>query len=373
MHILFTSAWFPNRNSPQNGDFVQRHAMAVATRHKVTVLHVESFQDCAKQEMTISQKDNYEECVIYFPKSKFRWINGWRKFWIYNKMVGQLQPYDLIHTNILSTHTIWVLYRRLRHGERFIISENWTRYTVEFSRNQKTLWMRFAACIAGYASFLVPVSKSLQAGLVGLGIGSRFRIVPNVIDTSVFNLTGREIPKKQHFLHVSSFKEQHKNISGMLRVIRRLVAEQYDFQFTFAGNDDHQEIRTSIDDWGLQQVVHLIGNVPNTEVATLMKAASTFVLFSNYENQPCVIGEAFSCGMPIIATKVGGIPEFFPDNFGFLIDKGEEVQLYEAMKRTIEGHQFETPEKISAYAQATFSVPVIAQAFDSIYQEVLSA
>jgi len=40
LHILFLCSWFPSRVLPTNGDFILRHAEAVATKHKVTAIHV---------------------------------------------------------------------------------------------------------------------------------------------------------------------------------------------------------------------------------------------------------------------------------------------------------------------------------------------
>ena len=116
--------------------------------------------------------------------------------------------------------------------------------------------------------------------------------------------------------------------------------------------------------------VRLLGNLTSTEVAYYMQQADCFVLFSNYENQPCVIVESFACGLPVIATNVGGISEFLPTNFGFLIQPSNERQLLNAMLKVLQGHTFEGPLNISKYAQENFSQAVIAQKFSSIYELV---
>ena len=59
--------------------------------------------------------------------------------------------------------------------------------------------------------------------------------------------------------------------------------------------------------------IEFINHIPQQELVSHLQSASIFVLFSNYENLPCVILEAFSCGVSVIATKVGGIQEFFPN------------------------------------------------------------
>ena len=50
LHILFLSGWYPSRVSPSNGDFVQRHAEAVATVQNVTLIHVITDKNIKRKE-----------------------------------------------------------------------------------------------------------------------------------------------------------------------------------------------------------------------------------------------------------------------------------------------------------------------------------
>ena len=50
-----------------------------------------------------------------------------------------------------------------------------------------------------------------------------------------------------------------------------------------------------------------------------MQQAHSFVLNSNIENAPCVISEALCCGLPVIATRVGGVPEMVDKFNGILV------------------------------------------------------
>ena len=96
------------------------------------------------------------------------------------------------------------------------------------------------------------------------------------------------------------------------------------------------------------------------------------VMFSNKENQPCVINEAFSCGLPVISTNVGGITEFFPKNFGIIIEKGNENDLYEAMAKCINGKvEFAKPKDMHQYAVNHFSIQIIAKELEKVYSKVL--
>ena len=78
----------------------------------------------------------------------------------------------------------------------------------------------------------------------------------------------------------------------------------------------------------IEDHVTFLGYVPDEKLPNLYSASDIFVLPAIYENFPFAILEAQATGLPVISTKVGGIPEFLVDNEnGFLIDAGDSAQL----------------------------------------------
>jgi glycosyltransferase involved in cell wall biosynthesis len=94
------------------------------------------------------------------------------------------------------------------------------------------------------------------------------------------------------------------------------------------------------------------------------------VLFSFYENQPCVILESLCSGLPVIATRVGGIPELIQDDNGLLVDAGNEEQLLQAMKTMIQKEKNYDRKKISSLASARFSYEYVGKDICSVYDSV---
>ena len=71
-------------------------------------------------------------------------------------------------------------------------------------------------------------------------------------------------------------------------------------------------------------------------VALCMQAADVLCLPSVYEGVPNVILEAFACGLPVVASRVGGIPEVHPgDKFGRLVPPGDIPALYDALRAVL--------------------------------------
>ena len=81
--------------------------------------------------------------------------------------------------------------------------------------------------------------------------------------------------------------------------------------------------------------VEFLGNQPHTEAMRLLAATGVFVLPSHTEGFPNVIVESMALGKPIIATRVGAIPEMLANDCGMLIDAHDVPALKEALGRMI--------------------------------------
>jgi len=69
---LFICGWYPSRVLPTNGDFIERHAQAVAKQHKVSVIHLITYKNCTKKIEIITKEDqNLTTHIGYIlPKKK---------------------------------------------------------------------------------------------------------------------------------------------------------------------------------------------------------------------------------------------------------------------------------------------------------------
>jgi glycosyltransferase involved in cell wall biosynthesis len=80
--------------------------------------------------------------------------------------------------------------------------------------------------------------------------------------------------------------------------------------------------------------IRLLGALPRTRVLELLAASDAAVLSSSWENFPHVLIEALSVGTPVIATRVGGVPEIVEDGVnGLLVPPGDPDALADAIRR----------------------------------------
>lgn len=370
-HILFVSSWYPSRIHPFNGDFVQRHALAVSSLNDISVLHSIKDENLSQNYKIEISEGKIKEVIVYYKNSSFGPWNYIRRLIALEKGFKHIPEFDLVHLNVTHPAGIFALYLKLIKGKKYVITEHWTGFRKDLFQKVNFIERIFIKLILKNASKLLPVSADLGRSMLNVSGKMPIEVIPNVVFTELFNPSER-INSLKKFLHLSSLKYDHKNIQGMLNVAKRLADEGFQFEFHIGGTGSRDEMHKFIQKNNLQYHIYTFGELSYEQVPYKMSGYDTFVLFSNYENQPCVQAESFASGLSFIGTDVGGIKEFLPENFGFLIEKGNEEELYNAIKSIIEGKEFASKEEMSEYAEKNFSPQIIAARFDKVYNEILN-
>ena len=175
--------------------------------------------------------------------------------------------------------------------------------------------------------------------------------------------------RKNYFLVVADLYDKQKNISGTLLAFKHLVERYPNTELIIIGaGRDEQNLKQLSFDLQIDGSVKFLGVQAPVEVRNHMQHALATILFSNFENQPCVIAESFACGTPVIATDVGGIREHLLDTHGFLIAPNDGEALLNAMQKIIRHKAFD-PLVIRQYAVDHFSSMVISTKLDELYQK----
>lgn len=372
LHVLFLCSWYPSRVLPSNGDFIQRHARAVALKHQVTVIHIVTDPNkIDNTEFDIVEKENISEIIAYIKPTSFT-IFKWYRFWsALQRALTKVPKYDVVHVHRLFPMGIMALYLRSKYAIPFIISEHWTGYQKESKKHISLLEKIISKSISKKAEFICPVSDHLGNAMKNKGLKGKFIKVPNVVDTKVFYPK----PTKQKtfkIVHISDMNDEHKNIRGMLKVAHKLK-EKIDFQWYFVGGDGRQFEKELAVFKDSESKVEFISHIPHKDVSDFLNKSDVFVLFSNYENLPCVVLEAFACGVPVISTNVGGIKEYFPQDFGVLIARKDVAGLMEVIEKIYVGEKKFERQKMHDYAIQHFSPLSICNAFTELYLKAIKS
>jgi glycosyltransferase involved in cell wall biosynthesis len=224
--------------------------------------------------------------------------------------------------------------------------------------------------ILANADALLPDSRHLGEWINETFLPISFTEVPNTVDTSRFFYTPNP-DNTFRFIHISTMGHQ-KNTDGLLRAFKNFTdnypQEKMELLLVGPGWEPHKKWVGGQE--GLKGKVIFTGPKPYIEVALLMQTAHALVLFSRYENLPCVMLEAFCCGLPVIATRVGGIAYHLPEENGILIDSESEAQLNEALEAMFNGYKTYNRATIAQNAATCYSMPAIAELYEDTYRRI---
>jgi len=185
-----------------------------------------------------------------------------------------------------------------------------------------------------HADGVIAVSSSLKEAIVALGTkGDRVRVVPNGIDPSRFERVPRSEARAQLKLSVNESLLVSagalvpvKDHVLLIRAFARIAEVHPKLQLFILGEGPLRgELERLVRELRLGDRVHLVGKRPNEELRLWFSAAETSCLTSTREGWPNVVTESLACGTPVVATRVGGIPEILDSpELGVLVEQTAE-------------------------------------------------
>ena len=245
------------------------------------------------------------------------------------------------HYPSLAMLTVAIARRLGLHRARLVLSLHGTdiRQAASGSALSRFFWRR----LLREADAIVAVSHGLAKEAIAFDPGSRSKVVVvhNGLDTEAFTAQARmpsavppSLTSRRFLLTVGAF-EHKKGQDVLLHAFVRLARTHEDLDLVLIGQAGPatQETQSLIDSLGLAPRCHVVENAPREVVASYMKAASLFVLPSRLEAFGLVLLEAGAFGLPVVATRVGGIPEIIAGpEYGVLVEPDDP----EALERALE-------------------------------------
>jgi glycosyltransferase involved in cell wall biosynthesis len=169
-----------------------------------------------------------------------------------------------------------------------------------------------------------------------------------------------------------------KGLEMLLRAWRRLVARHPEFHLVLVGSGANQflscenELRAFVRDKDLERSVTFTGAVSN--VHEYLQASDLFVFPSECEALGISLVEALACGLPAVATRVGGIPDVVDDGVdGRLIEVGDEDGLVSAIESLSEDprRRAELGRGARAKAVTAFGIDAVAEAHERLFRSLI--
>ncbi|PSQ70862.1 MAG: N-acetyl-alpha-D-glucosaminyl L-malate synthase BshA [Bacteroidetes bacterium QH_9_67_14] len=211
-------------------------------------------------------------------------------------------------------------------------------------------------------------------------IGCDIEVIPNFIDTERFQRAEKDhfkqalCPEGEKVLvHVSNFREA-KRAPEVVEVFSRLRAEGFDLKLLLVGDGPERTATQRLArERGVHDDVRFLGK--QEPVEEILSIADVFLMPSGSETFGLAALEAMACGVPVVASNIGGLPELVVDGeTGYLCPLGDVEAFTERAARLLgsEEHQSEMAAAARRRAVEVFDIDKVVPRYEDYYERVRS-
>jgi glycosyltransferase involved in cell wall biosynthesis len=198
-------------------------------------------------------------------------------------------------------------------------------------------WRIMSQILARFTNQVFTVSQGSKRFLtdhVGL-TQKQVTVIPNGVDTKRFCPLVKTSDRQEFVIGTLGSLTPVKNQALLMRACHRLIEQGINLRLEIAGEGSEKSaLEQLIRDLGVSEKIQLIGGVIDTP--SFLQNLDIFALPSDSEAHPNALSEAMACGLPCIASAVGGIPEILDQGqAGLIFEPADEIGLAEGLLRLI--------------------------------------
>ena len=246
---------------------------------------------------------------------------------------------DIIHAHsVIPTGLIVVFVAKIMGCPSFI-----TAHGMDINNfDTKSIYGHLISFSLNHCDKVISVSGDLAETMKSLGITEdKIVILRNAVDTERFkpfkNMELRykyAIGENEILILFVGYLDTFKGIFELIAAFYEMNKKNKNVKLMMVGTGPKKdELKKKVLKLNLENFLIFTGKVSPVEMHKYYQAADIFVLPSYTEGLPISVLEAMACGLPIVTTNVGGIPEVIEDGLnGFIINSKDETELREKLK-----------------------------------------
>jgi N-acetyl-alpha-D-glucosaminyl L-malate synthase BshA len=203
------------------------------------------------------------------------------------------------------------------------------------------------------------------------------RVIPNFVDLARYDRNAYPchrsklgVDNEKLVAHISNFRPV-KRVEDVVRVFARIVREMPARLLLAGDGPDRGRVEARANAEGIADKVMFLGK--QNSVAELLACSDLFLLPSESEAFGLVALEAMACGVPVVATRIGGIPEVVSDGeVGYLAAVGDIDAMADASIALLSDRdRWKQASSAARASAARFSADIVVPLYEAYYQEVL--
>jgi glycosyltransferase involved in cell wall biosynthesis len=274
---------------------------------------------------------------------------SWNAARDFSRVLGRHQP-DIVHLHFTGFLSLYPWLARLRSVKKIFFTDHTSRPAGHVAHRAR-LWKRLVArMINTPLTKIICVSRYGYDCLTALDLlpASRCELVYNAVDLSRVNpdpkraLSFRQrynIPENRTVVLQVSWIIPEKGIPDLLQAAREVIEQNQNVHIVFVGEGAYRsQYSQEAEKAGLSEYVTWTGLVEDPFGEGAYEAADIVCQVSNWEEVfGWMIAEGMAFGKPIVATRVGGIPELVTDaESGYLVERQNTGQIAAAIVKLAE-------------------------------------
>jgi glycosyltransferase involved in cell wall biosynthesis len=291
-------------------------------------------------------------------------------------LLRKRNSYDIIHCHILQgLHSFAAVCIKRLFNKKVAIKVAMAGAISDFAVLKKMAFANvFLRQIQQVDRLVTICSQSTQEALHEGFSPQNIIQIPNGVDIEQFT-PGREAEKIRGRIIFVGTLDYRKNVSLLITAIKMLKDAGILVTLDIIGDGPEflqlQKMTGSLD---IADKINFLGAF--SEIAPFLQRAHIFVLPSQFEGLPNVVLEAMACGLPVIATQVGGVPDIIQHRVnGLLIPPGDTDAICAAIRELFDNATL--AEELGMRARQTvvahFSLSAIADRYAELYKTLFQA
>jgi glycosyltransferase involved in cell wall biosynthesis len=349
MKILILTNLFPTPWDPLRGAFNRQQFERLGQRHDVDVLSAVDFRERlrkARGEVHASGLHT-DHFVFVYPPLVGRSLHAlcwlFSLLWQHGRRL-RAAHYDCVLASWAYPDAVAAGWLARRMGIPYVVKVHGSDLNVQASHTLRRWQIR--SSLRG-ADAVIAVSHALADKVTALGVDrSHVHVIYNGVDDALF-ARGSRREARVHLglsaempllLYVGNLKSS-KGCLDLLEAFPAVLAMQPGARLVYVGaGPARATLLERVSALGCTSRVQLVDAVAHAALGDWFRAADLLCLPSHNEGVPNVVLEAMSCGTPVVASRVGGIPEVVPEYAGILVPahaiEALSAALLEATRRT---------------------------------------
>lgn len=351
--VLISSSIFPNNIEETKGIYIFHQARALSKICSVKIvapipyfpkyIKLGSYQHYNK--IPIQQKihglEVFHPRVPVIPKFGrclygFLYYLGQRSF--YKKFIPKYKPDVFLSFWAYPDGFANVMFARNFHIPHFLGGRGCdiNNANNDMLKRNMTTWALNKSCK------VLSVSKAMKDTMISLGVPSKkIAVIPNGLNDNFVSIKRTPLEAKRGdnsktILYCGRFS-QEKGVEYLIKACNILRLRKVNFKLLMIGSGPLKKVfEEMINELFLEDFIEIRNEVAHDQIPQIMESADIFCLPSLREGWPNVVMEALACGLPVVASTVGGVPEIITnDEYGLLTSPGDAGGLADNLENAL--------------------------------------